>query len=590
MTAPRPQPAAAIRLLDSRTVNRIAAGEVVERPASAVKELVENALDADARQIDIDIRDGGKTLIRVTDDGGGIPKAQLPLAVERHATSKLPEDDLFNILTFGFRGEALAAISGVSRFSLTSRHADDESAWRIEVDAGCAAAPRPAALAAGSRVEARDLFYATPARLKFLRGDRAEAQDVTETVRSLACANPRCGFRLRGDDRELLRLDREAGEDDECRRNRIRAVFGDEFLADSVDVDRRSQVGDIRGFAGLPTHNRARGNAIRFFVNNRPVRDNFLLGALRGAYRDLLPKGRHPAVALWVDVPPDRLDANVHPAKTEVRFRDAVAVRGLLIAAIRDAISGAGHRAATREGAVAASFRGTLAGTALAPTAAHTPGKRDVLFEPPPTARPTAPPDAGARNHPLGAACAQLHGNYILAETEEGIVLVDQHAAHERLVLEEMKAALDSGDVQRTPLLLPDVVALQPADCDRLLNRRDELQTLGLVIEPMGTGQVCVREVPALLEDIDSAALLRDLADDLAAEDETVSLRSRLESVCARMACYGSIRRGRALTQTEMNQLLRRMEKTALSGQCNHGRPTHVFMKLADLECLFERR
>ncbi len=586
-----PSPASAgIRRLDAHTINRIAAGEVVERPASAVKELVENALDARARNIEIEIEDGGRRLIRVVDDGAGIAPEQLPLAVERHATSKLPADDLFDIRTMGFRGEALAAIAGVSRFTLTSRAEGADSAWRIEVDAGRVGEARPAALQRGTRAEARDLFYATPARLKFLRGERSESMEISETVRSLACANPGVGFVLRNGGRESLRFAPEDGDADKARRARVGQVMGASFLDDAVAVARQTQVGAISGLAGLPTHNRPRGNAIRVFVNGRPIRDALVLGAVRGAYRDLLPGGRHPAVALWIDVQPDRLDANVHPAKTEVRFRDAAEIRAITVRSIRDALAGAGHRAASVGGTAAvAAFRDLGPGQWQSPLFPSR-SERPVVFDAPPEAQPMSVPDRRIKEYPLGAACAQLHRMFIVAETPEGIVLVDQHAAHERIVYEQMKAELAASGVVRSALLIPDVVSLPETDAERLLARREELKELGLVIEPMRPGQLCVREVPTMLGDVNNAKLLQDLADDLAESDEATSLRSRLDAVCSRMACHGSVRGGASLSQAEMNALLRKMEATPHSGQCNHGRPTYVEMKLEDLERLFERR
>lgn len=579
-----------IRRLDPHTINRIAAGEVVERPASAIKELIENALDANARHIEIEVEDGGKRLIRVVDDGTGITAEQLPLAVERHATSKLPGNDLFDIRTMGFRGEALAAIAGVSRFTLTSRAEGADAAWRIEVDAGRVGKVRPAALQRGTRAEARDLFYATPARLKFLRGERSESMEIAETVRNLACANPAVGMVLRNGGREVLRFAPEKGDAAEARRARIGQVIGADFLKDSMEVSRATPVGRISGLVGKPTHNRSRGNAMRVFVNGRPVRDTLVLGAVRGAYRGQVPSGRHPVVALWIDVPPDRLDANVHPAKTEVRFRDAAEIRANTVRCLRDAIAEAGHRAASTGGMTAvSSFRGV--GPAIGMPAFPPPADaRPVIFDTPPGATPMAKPDHATRTYPLGAACAQLHRMFIVAETPEGIVLVDQHAAHERIVFEQMKAQLAEDGVARSQLLIPDVVSLPETDTERLLARREELEELGLVIEPMQSGQLCVREVPTLLGEVNSARLLQDLAADLAEGDEATSLRSRLEAVCSRMACHGSVRGGATLSQAEMNALLRKMEATPHSGQCNHGRPTYVEMKLEDLERLFERR
>ena len=579
-----------IRRLGEAVINRIAAGEVVERPASAVKELVENALDAGAGQISVHIEEGGRGRIQVADDGIGIPRAELPLAIERHATSKLATEDLQQIRSMGFRGEALAAISGVSRFSLVSRPAGAEHAWRLEVNAGVAGEPAPAPGGEGTTVEVLDLFYATPARLGFLRKPRTEAAAVADVMRDLAVASPSTGFLFCDDGREVLRVTPESGDRDEARRARIGAVLGEGFLENAVPAAGQREAGAVWGYAGLPTHNRSNGHAQYVFVNNRPVHDRVVQGAIRGAYRDLLPRGRFPVLAIWIETEADRVDVNVHPAKSQIRFRDEAEIRALIVGSLRRALTGAGHLATSEGG------RAALTSFQRQPESTGVSSGGPELFAAPPSAPGADPAVVEAEgpapgDYPLGAARAQLHRMFILAQTENGIVLVDQHAAHERLVYERMKADLEAKGVARQNLLIPDVVELPPGDADRVLARSAELAELGLVIEPFGGNAVCVREVPQILGVVDTKGLLHDLAGDFAEDgDAPASLRSRLDAVCSRMACHSSIRGGRALSVNEMNQLLRDMESTPHSGQCNHGRPTYVEMKLDDLLTLFERR
>jgi DNA mismatch repair protein MutL len=610
-----------IRLLPPNLVNQIAAGEVVERPASVVKELVENALDAGARRIDIHLRDGGRSLVVVEDDGDGMGREELALSVERHATSKLPDDDLVHIHSFGFRGEALPSIGAVGRLSIVSRARGAGSAWSIAVDGGVKSAPQPAARGEGTRVELRDLFYAVPARFKFLKTPRSESNAAQEIVERLAMAHPNVAFTLRDEERLALRLPA-IGADllqdpAAATLERLGAIMGRDFADNAARLDAVRENVRLTGFAGLPTLNRATSTQQFLFVNGRPVKDRLIIGAIRGAYQDFLARDRHPMVALFVDLPPEEVDVNVHPAKAEVRFRDAALVRGLIVSAIRAALAEAGHRASTT---VAADTLGSFVAqgqfptqfptqlSAPAPWRGYTPGPARsspalaaqalAAFAPlsaeidRPSARvEDAPaPDGAAITHPLGVARAQLHETYIVAQTADGIVIVDQHAAHERLVYERMKAALAAGTVARQALLIPEVVELDGPSAERLITRAGELAELGLVIEAFGAGAIVVREVPALLGQSDVRGLIQDLADELAELGDALSLRERLQEVCSTMACHGSVRAGRRLTQPEMDALLRQMEATPHSGQCNHGRPTYVELKLADIERLFGRR
>jgi DNA mismatch repair protein MutL len=589
-----------IRQLPPVVVNRIAAGEVIERPAAAVKELVENAIDAGAAHIDVVLRDGGQALLAVSDDGSGMSAAELSLAVERHCTSKLYDDDLLHIKHLGFRGEALPSIGAVSRLTITTRERGCE-AVRLRVEGGAKGAVEPASLNPGTRVEVRDLFFATPARLKFLKSARAERDAAVDAVTRLAMAYPTIAFTVTGDNgRELLRLDA-VGSDfrrSDPRRERLAAILGRDFTDNCMPIEAARQSVSLTGFAALPTFNRATSRDQYLCVNGRPVRDKLLVGAVRGAYADFLARDRHAMVALFLELPESELDVNVHPAKAEVRFRDAALVRSLIVGALRNAINGAGHRASseTAEQALAAVRPTTFFGRSPSyPAARHSlsSGLADVamaIYEP--GLRPTPPTtqDAPEQHFPLGAACAQLHDTYVVAQTTEGIVIVDQHAAHERLVYERMKAALTASGIVRQMLLLPEVVELDEAAAECLAARAGELAELGLLLEKFGRGAVVVREVPALLGETDVKGLVRDLADEFAELGDTLALKERLADVCSTMACHGSVRAGRRLNQAEMNALLRQMEATPHSGQCSHGRPTYVELRLADIERLFGRR
>jgi DNA mismatch repair protein MutL len=634
-----------IRLLPEILVNRIAAGEVVERPAAAVKELVENALDAGATRIDVVVRDGGKTLISITDDGCGMTPDELSLAVERHATSKLPGDDLLDIRSLGFRGEALPSIGAVSQLTITSRPHGADSAWSLTVNAGAKGTPQPAALAHGTRIEVRDLFAAVPARLKFLKAPRTEYDHIADCIERLAMAHPGVAFTLSdGGGRSGLRLTAAQGELLDARLTRLGALMGRDFQENAIPVEAMREAVTLFGWIGLPTLHRPTARHQHLFVNGRPVRDKLMVGAVRAAYADFLPRDRHPLLALFLEIDPQEVDVNVHPAKAEVRFRDQGLVRGLIVGSLKRALADAGHRASTTVGlATLGALRpqgdGAESGTGAAFTPSPlpygrgggsgwsgsswsgnppiTPGmaERASAFQAPypmptqpglpplqgrlsgfaPAARPPeyAPASANAPtpdSHPLGAARAQLHNTYIVAQTREGIVIVDQHAAHERLVYERMKSALLDGGVKRQALLIPELVELDEPSANRLLGRAAELAELGLLVEGFGPGCVLVREVPALLGQSDVKGLVADLAEELAELGDALSLKERLEAVCGTMACHGSVRAGRALGIEEMNALLRQMEATPHSGQCNHGRPTYVELKLADIERLFGRR
>jgi DNA mismatch repair protein MutL len=617
-----------IRRLPPETVNRIAAGEVVERPASAVKELVENALDAGAARVEVQADGGGLSRILVADDGQGLAAGELSLAVERHATSKLAPDDagdydLLHIATLGFRGEALPSIGSVSRLSIASRARGASDAHAILVEGGAVGPVTPAAFPGphGARVEVRDLFYATPARLKFMKSERAEAMAIAEEIKRQAMAHEGVSFALDLDGRRTLRLPAEAAGA-EGRLARLSAIMGREFADNALPIDHEREGVRLSGFAGLPTFNRGNAGHQYLFVNGRPVRDRLLQGALRAAYADFLARDRHPLAALYLELDPALVDVNVHPAKAEVRFRDPGLVRGLIVGGLRHALASAGHRASTTVASAAlggfrpgggwtpppraagysawgqGGWQPTPSGAGLAAAIQAIPGLAEVSAraelapEPPPGVAEDGPaaPVFDPIDYPLGAARAQVHETYIVAQTRDGVVIVDQHAAHERLVYERMKAEMGEGGVARQVLLLPEVVELDPAEAERVVARADELAALGLVVEPFGPGAVLVREVPALLGETDAAGLVRDIADDLAENGAALALKERLEDVCSTMACHGSVRAGRRLTAPEMNALLRQMEATPHSGQCNHGRPTYVELKLADIERLFGRR
>jgi len=588
-----------LRRLPEEIVNRIAAGEVVERPASAVKELVENAIDADATRIGIVIGGGGRELISVSDNGKGMTPEELTLCIERHATSKLDDNDLFNISSLGFRGEALPSIGSVSRLTITSRTADaKDGAWMIAVAGGAISPPQPAAGSAGTIAEVRDLFYATPARLKFLKSEQAEQGAITDMVKRLAMAQPQISFSLTHNGRRTLDLSGEQGDLLHARTARLRAIMGRDFGENSIAVDALREGIHLTGRAGLPTYHRGTAQMQYLFVNGRPVRDKLLHGAVRGAYQDFLARDRHPVVALFLTVDPHQVDVNVHPAKAEVRFRDSGIIRGLIVSALRHALAGAGHRSSTTISTAA--FGAMRPGGLPLSRPSHGQIEAAMQFQAPgqisgfsePSARFEMPDfsQQPVTDYPLGVARGQLHNTYIIAQTGTGIVIVDQHAAHERLVLERMKEHLQSGPAPGQMLLLPEVVEMDEDAVAALAERAEELAAFGLVLEPFGPGAVMVRETPALLGECDIAGLLRDLADDVSEWGATHSLKERLEDVCASMACHGSVRAGRQLTGSEMNALLREMEVTPHSGQCNHGRPTYVELKLADIEKLFGRR
>ncbi|WP_210093687.1 DNA mismatch repair endonuclease MutL [Ruegeria sp. HKCCSP346] len=606
-----------IRQLDDAAINRIAAGEVVERPASAVKELVENAIDAGATRIAIDIADGGKTLIRVTDDGCGIAAEDLPLALSRHATSKIDGSDLLNIHTFGFRGEALPSLGAVGRLTITSRVPGADAA-QVHVAGGKMDAVKPAALRAGTVVELRDLFYATPARLKFMRTDRAEGQAITDIVKRLAMAEPSVTFALRdvsggGEGRVTFRADRENGDLFDALHARLARVIGREFAENALQIDASRDGIRLYGYAALPTYSRGAAVTQYLFVNGRPVRDKMLTGALRAAYFDFLSRDRHPAAALFIDCDPTLVDVNVHPAKSEVRFRDPGVARGLIVSSLRHALAEAGHRASsTVANATLGAMRPEPAQPAparvyqmdrpspAARTAAYraqAPGFAELandysgsIVEPTPVAQVAEMQEQPqAQDLPLGAARGQVHENYIIAQTADGMVIVDQHAAHERLVYEKLKTQMAENGVAAQALLIPEIVELSDGDCARLMAVADDLTRLGLTIEPFGGSAIAVRETPAILGEVDARAIVLDILDELADQGESQMVQARIEAILSRVACHGSIRSGRRMRAEEMNALLREMEATPHSGQCNHGRPTYVELKLSDIERLFGR-
>jgi DNA mismatch repair protein MutL len=606
-----------VRQLPEQVVNRIAAGEVVERPASVVKELVENAIDAGASRIDIFTDGGGRRKIAITDDGGGMTRADLALSVERHATSKLDDEDLLRIRTLGFRGEALPSIGAVAKLGIATRHAGEPHAWSLSVEGGVKSDVAPAALSQGTRVEVADLFYATPARLKFLKTDRTEAEAIREVVRRLAMARPDIAFTLAGEERSPVTwaaaLPGAPGQ-----LTRLGDILGADFRTNAIDVRAEREGVLVEGFAASPALTRANALGQYLFVNGRPVRDKLILGAVRAAYSDYLPRDRHPVVALFVTLDAREVDANVHPAKTEVRFRNAGLVRALIVHALKDGLA--------REGKRTAANNGTAAIEALRPAFAPRPGnggqanwdwRRSPAFPVGPSAAfqtaaamalaepgqaafdvgaPTADvrlheqPSADLLDRPLGAARTQIHETYIVSQTRDGLIVVDQHAAHERIVYERLKASLAKNGVQRQILLIPEIVEMDEATVERLLERSEELASFGLAIESFGPGAVAVRETPSLLGKTNAGGLLRDLAEHMAEWDEALPLERRLMHVAATMACHGSVRAGRRLKPEEMNALLREMEDTPNSGQCNHGRPTYVELKLADIEKLFGRR
>ncbi|WP_347824207.1 DNA mismatch repair endonuclease MutL [uncultured Planktomarina sp.] len=588
-----------IRQLNEAAINQIAAGEVVERPASAIKELVENAIDAGASRIDVDYADGGKRLIQVTDNGCGIASEDLALAMSRHATSKIDGSDLLNIQSFGFRGEALPSLGAVGKLTLTSRTATGSGA-ELQVMGGKLSPVRPTAMQPGTRATLRDLFYATPARLKFLRSDRAEAQAIADVVKRLAMAEPAIAFSLRDTvtGRMVFQVQAEQGDMFSALRGRLGQLMGRDFVDNAIALDAEREGVNLTGFAGLPTYSRGAAVAQYLFVNGRPVRDKLLLGALRGAYADFLSRDRHPAVALFVECEPTLVDVNVHPAKSEVRFREPAMVRGLIVSGLRHALAEAGHRASTTVSSAAlGAFTPELTGqprvyqmdrprnapgySGLAETA--------TMFDPQPSARLEDAPQIEAQHRPLGAARAQLHENYILSQTKDGLVIVDAHAAHERLVYEKLKTQMAHTGVGAQALLIPEVISLSEGDMVLLMEQNATLSQMGLSIEPFGQGAVAVQSVPALLGHVDVQRLVLDIVDELSDGGTQQSLQAQLEAILSRVACHGSVRTGRRMQADEMNALLREMEATPHSGQCNHGRPTYVSLAMSDIEKLFGR-
>lgn len=600
-----------IRILPSNLVNQIAAGEVVERPASVVKELVENAIDAGARSIEVRLIDGGKGLISVTDDGKGMTAEELPLAVERHATSKLPDDDLFNISFLGFRGEALPSIASVARLTITSRTKDAENAWQINIEGGHKSEVRPAAHPQGTRIEVRDLFYATPARLKFLKASNSETAQCVDIMNRIALANADIAFYLYDGEKKKIALPACAGDLFESRLERLAAVMGRDFATSSILIDAARDSIRISGYASLPTLNKANSLSQFLFVNNRPVRDKLLLGAIKGAYQDVLASGRYPVCALFIDVEPKDVDVNVHPAKAEVRFYDSALVRGLLVGAIRNGLNLHSNHTSNvldlselvadkipefeaspelksgflEESKPAYSYQSRspakVYGQAVLPELEH---KLSVRVD--------AVEDTVERSDigELGVAKAQFHDTYIISQTEDSIIITDQHAAHERIVMERLKENLRSGGKPVSQILLiPEIVDLDMVEKNRIVAAAPELAKLGLVLEEFGTTAVIVRETPALLGDCDVKALVEDIAQQLAEWGTGFELTEKLHLVCATIACHGSVRVGRRLNVEEMNKLLRDMEHTPHSGQCNHGRPTYVELKISDIAKLFDR-
>lgn len=610
-----------IRYLPETLINQIAAGEVVERPAAALKELIENSIDAGASQIQIDITGGGQSALVISDDGDGMSAEELAAAVDRHATSKLPDDDLLNIKNLGFRGEALASIAAVSRLSIQTREKGADG-WEILVEAGKKSAVRPSAHPKGTRIEVRDLFYATPARLKFMKSERAEYLAVKDTVQRLAMAYPFVGFTLTHDGVRSLNLPVTLDP-----KARLSAVLGKDFGENAIEIDVEREGLKLSGYAGLPTLHRGTAQFQYLFVNGRSVKDKLITGCVRAAYADVLHRGRHPMVALFLAIPPEHVDVNVHPAKAEVRFQDPGLVRGMIISALKHAIHDNGFATSSTVsdyalGALQSSLRPSSPALPLsrggapavppsyyksfAPTRSsygHMAEAQHMLYEPEPTARHEAGAHVEAQQEteiaaapalqsfPLGAARAQIHENYIIAQTESGMVIVDQHAAHERLVYERFKAQLTERGIEKQGLLTPEIVNLDESAIENLMSHQELFTRLGLEIEPFGAGAIAVQTIPALLSGkADIAALLRDVADEITEHGNASILEERMNEILSRMACHGSVRSGRRMNADEMNALLRQMEQTPLSGQCNHGRPTYVTLSLNDIEKLFGRK
>ncbi|MDV3049427.1 MAG: DNA mismatch repair endonuclease MutL [Planktomarina sp.] len=586
-----------IKQLSETAINQIAAGEVVERPASAIKELVENAIDAGATRIAIDYVDGGKSFIRVTDNGSGIRTEDLPLAMTRHATSKIDGSNLLDIQSFGFRGEALPSLGAVGKLNIMSRCGEADGA-ELQVNGGKLSAVRPVAMQPGTRVTLSDLFYATPARLKFLRSDRAEAKSISDTIRRLAMAEPSISFTLRdmATERIVLQVQAEQGDMFDALRGRLGQIMGNTFIENAITVDAEREGICLTGLAGLPTYSRGSAISQFLFVNGRPVRDKLLLGGLRGAYSDLLPRDRHPVVALFVECEPECVDVNVHPAKAEVRFREPGIVRGLIVSGLRQSMAQAGHRTATTVADVALGkfeaqtksrvYQMDRVGNSFGYAASR---ENETIFDVQPSARTETEYQIESQNMPLGAARAQLHENYIISQTDQGLIIVDAHAAHERLLYEKLKAQLNNSRVLSQALLIPEVITLPEDEILLLLEQSDVLSKLGLTVEAFGQGAVSVQTIPAILGQINVEKLVLDIVDELSDGGSIHSLNSKIETILSRVACHGSVRTGRRMQADEMNALLREMESTPYSGQCNHGRPTYVSLSMTDIAKLFGR-
>ena len=586
-----------IKKLSETAINQIAAGEVVERPASAIKELVENAIDAGATRIAIDYVDGGKSFIRVTDNGSGIRTEDLPLAMTRHATSKIDGSNLLDIQSFGFRGEALPSLGAVGKLNIMSRCGEADGA-ELQVNGGKLNAVRPVAMQPGTRVTLSDLFYATPARLKFLRSDRAEAKSISDVIRRLAMAEPSISFTLRdmATERIILQVQAEQGDMFDALRGRLGQIMGNTFIENAITVDAEREGICLTGFAGLPTYSRGSAISQFLFVNGRPVRDKLLLGGLRGAYSDLLPRDRHPVVALFVECEPECVDVNVHPAKAEVRFREPGIVRGLIVSGLRQSMAQAGHRTATTVADVALGkfeaqtisrvYQMDRVGNSFGYAASR---ENETIFDVQPSARTETEYQTETQNTPLGAARAQLHENYIISQTDQGLIIVDAHAAHERLLYEKLKAQLNNSRVLSQALLIPEVITLPEDEILLLLEQSDVLSKLGLTVEAFGQGAVSVQTIPAILGQINVKKLVFDIVDELSDGGSIQSLNSKIETILSRVACHGSVRTGRRMQADEMNALLREMESTPYSGQCNHGRPTYVSLSMTDIAKLFGR-
>ncbi|MCP5322649.1 MAG: DNA mismatch repair endonuclease MutL [Candidatus Paracaedibacteraceae bacterium] len=611
-----------IRLLDSTIINRIAAGEVVERPASAVKELVENALDAGSTQIDVTIRDGGQSLIVVRDNGSGMSKEDLVLAVERHATSKLPDNDLMNIHTMGFRGEALPSIGSVSRLSLTSHDQSINEAWALSIEGGVKHDLLPANLTKGTIVEVRDLFFATPARLKFLRSPKTEQGHIIDVLTKLSMANPHVGFTLRDESRQIFNYSA-AGN----LKARLHDILGKDFIENSLGIEGQREYANISGYVGLPTLHRSTNQHQYMFVNGRPVQDRLLGGAVRAAYTDLVAKDRHPMLVINLSLPTDYLDVNVHPAKTEVRFQDTQLVRNLIVSTVRQHLTQVSHLTSStihqaamdaiqlfeptnspNNSSFPATFPKNNSHRSYSQSYAHPHGHGNFsstfpqkafetmgtnVIEAHTTVSDTETNEEILSPHQeagyLGKAIAQVYDTYIISQTETEMVITDQHAAHERLVYEKMKHQLDTQGVRKQALLIPEILEVTETQKEILLNLKPQLEKLGLTLESFGPNGIQVKEIPSLLYGINAKELLRDIADLMTDMDPALTLQEKVHEICAEIACKGSIKAGRKLTTPEMNQLLRDMEITPFSGQCNHGRPTYVKLKKADIEKLFGR-